>query len=1061
MNDFSRLASQADNRALQVKDGELSKSGFFASEDKDARRKAISVFVSALCAEYGDHVASMISNTSICGLLDAGKPLTARLVQDLIKLAQVEKALVTEHNKKVVDHFLNGTEKNLDRAMARFCAKHDVTSSKDQTMLRDRVETFLSAKAEQGGFYETVLTAAALEENLARGLSKYTGFSYLHAEAVRESGTLLGTLHDRMTLADMGTDIGLDKKTNDDMAYYYRSVMDLDAMRRIQPEGDLSAETVYKALFKEDPPSGITGGKLVETIATRCKDEKIALVARLGEGNKNKAANLFQWGLRMPWEKIVSLVERPRTITLNDLPNMHIFFNKKSDPAIIARELLTDPPRVKTIGPNNTELPAPTYSFQYDDGKGGTKTESIQVSKNTNFSFGNEAGKTVEKDADKAAYLKMGENSLSTRLGELCREICGGEGATEEQVLKTMLCVGAGSRIPLKLVAALAGTTFTEHSNISVNLSRQPNGSILAKFSSPEDQKLQDLMGHFRMSLEITRDGEMVMSEFELTPPLEIRQQRDNEDQTEARLARISDARALAAPFRALDISQDGLFVQIINRAQTLDLEARLAPEFWRDLDSAIGARIEKMASESAVPLTEQQVLDLRKDVLDTFFNKLNQIADLVPPEQHGVFVRGCLELGFIPDETLLPAMQQMTGTVTRTFEAILAAENGHKAASLMIALSSSMHSVTTLNPDFAEKGVDLLPAQMLAMRMGVLNLMPNNTSEGFAEIFTQPSPFQDMLHILANDPSGKSLKASSDDIAFTLQSFSWFTSSMTGILSDNTVDRLNPYDIRERDLSLSRQREILGEGNYVVRGADIAMPGLAGLNQGLRDAMPILQGDIRDDAGKKLFEGDLVAELAKPARLVGDRTGFHRPVEELNRPMRIENRILGLRSQFASVYRERGIFVDGRYHHPSHTGTTLESFIALFPNSRVPEQLSNLATEDMRGLFLRHLGSAAPQKMYDLIWNNTFRRDLDGDHQVNMRIETLNADQGQYRLTRLYCNDPNNPDSSLDRYMYEVSVDVNLGAPTVHPDKRPLPTVEDVRLDFLIRGQEAVPGEA
>jgi len=1009
LNEFSRLAGQVaasdqDTTFLKVSDGQLSETGrlgnFFTSQA--ARREVIETFVNALRSEYGAHTANMINNTVISALKDVDKPLSARLVKDLIALAETEKARVNTYNKEVVESFLSGEdpEKTLDKAIGNFCAnfcpRGGAISLDDRAMIRERVQNFLLGKADQGGFHSAILTADALMKNVANGYSMYTGFSPTHKSAIMSSHPP-GTMEDRLRLADMGL--------GENIAFT-RAVAELNAMREIQPEGDLSPETVYRALFKENPPQDL-GGKIPEAIERRCEKDLNDLLGRTGvsEGCIKSLA------VRMPWEKLASLAAHPNAVTLGDVSDsvMGSLKGVKQDSETVVRQLRTDPQRV------GAGLPPPTFTFLLDDGQGGTKTESIQVGRGTDFSFANEA--------DKQAYRSGKDNSLADRLEALSRKVC----ATPDQVTRTMFCLSQGPLIPLRYVAGLAGTAFNEHSHRNVQLSRQPDGTIRADFSSSSE--VRDAVGHFRMSLTIDKNGQMNLTEFELAPPLEVRQARDNE----AMHDRIRDATAKAVPFRAMDDSPNGLFARIRERALAMDTGVQISLGRWKDLSglsSAMGTLIKKVARESTAPLTQEQILAAREVVLDEYFGKLARIADQVPEAQRGAFVRGCLELSLIPDETLLPAIGQMAGTAAHVFGAILNAKNGREAVELMDALGQSMRSATNLNPDFAGKNNEFFePAKQLAVRLGLIQRMGRDEPEAFARALARPGPFRDMIHDLDTTKVGS--------IASGVHAS--FLGGITGLLNSKTASLF--YEVCERDLSLPRQREILGEGNYVARGAAVAVPELAGLNRALRQEMPTLREFIRARAEQDLRLG--------PGNDNGTKAG-----------RRLES---GLSEQFRFDYERDGVFVDGRYYHPKDTGTTELDFIALFPDSHTAGLLSNLAAQNLPGLAQDAMVKALQPETRNVLLRHTLGTPGLADRllqQQNTRIETLDAYLGRYRLTGFFGTSANNPDSGVERFMYEVSVDVNLGAPVTGEGRRLEPRVEKVHLDLLIRGRETIPGE-
>jgi hypothetical protein len=156
------------------------------------------------------------------------------------------------------------------------------------------------------------------------------------------------------------------------------------------------------------------------------------------------------------------------------------------------------------------------------------------------------------------------------------------------------------------------------------------------------------------------------------------------------------------------------------------------------------------------------------------------------------------------------------------------------------------------------------------------------------------------------------------------------------------------------------------------------------------------------------------------------------------------------------------GVFVNGRYYtpHPKTTGTKEEAFIKLFPDSHTAGLISNLAAQNLGGLFYDALAKAQPQTTRQEIISIFSSVGISKEKQQNIRIDTLDEAQGRYRITLFYGVVSAEPESAVERYMFEVSVDVDLGAPTEGEGPRLQPKIEDVHLDILFRGREAVPGE-
>jgi hypothetical protein len=1027
LNQFTRLADQVaeskqDSQILKVSGGKLAEGGVFTTQA--AKREAIDSFVAALRREYGPHIADMIKNTVISGMHESGKPLTARLVKDIVRLAQEEKTRVNAHNSKVVENFISGKdqENSLDQAVEALCAKWGVSSPEDNAAVRDKMKSLLTGKADGNGFHPAILSPDALKA-MVLGARYDVGVSSSHSSAIK-SGSMLGTMQDKLRLADLGLGLG----GTSDVAFK-RCLTELSRMRELQPEGDISLQTAYKALFKADPPQNCSDKELLKAIETRCDTEWQALLER----GTVKMGSLGACAAYMPWDKLASLVNHPNSITLTDAPNIGYFFQAQSTLQYAQYGLHVDPVRLSTltVTQNGKELLLPPrFSFILDNGEGGVRTESIEVGKKTSFPF-------ADGD-DKNAYLTGKDSSLTRRLEGLCREICGPD-ATEAQVTRVMNCLSQTPTNTLSQVGQLVGVG--DQANFSVSFERLPGGEIRALISSPEE--LRDSNGHMSMSLTIAKNGQIGVTELQVTPPLEIREQRDRD----ARNARVDDARTMAEPFLDMDPENpSGLLFEMRFRALQLDPEAKVTPDALRGLNTEIGRRIQKMAKESTVPLTEAELRDIRDSVLDEHFDRLTQVAAQVPEGKRQAFVRGCLGLGLIPDPAFIPSISQMSGTSAHVFKAILEAKNSTEIKELLLVLYASMHSTTVLNPDLSGRNeAHFFPAHLLAMRMGLSDLMGEDNPEVFARALTRSGPFRDALYDAADVVQKSRTDKEMAENGGVMQCIQWFTGGMTGLLSDDTLMKnLEPYSIRERDLSLSRQREILGEDNYMTRGVGVALPQLASLNQGIKQDMPVFKEHIRMTAEQDLRLG--------PDNKGGTQQG-----------PRTQS---GLSELFMLDFSRGGVYVSGRYYHPSltqGTGTTEQDFINLFPDPHTAGLLSNLAGQNLFGILMDSLQVAKPQNTGKELLQQTFFNvevGRGGVKQQNTRIDVLNAEQGRYRVSTFLSTTSGAPESAIERFMYEVSVVVNLGAPVMGEGPRPEPKVEDAQLDLLVRGRETVPGE-
>jgi len=1093
LNDFTRLAdltteAKQDTTYLKISDGQLAKAGGFRMTFftlASTKRATIEAFVGALREKYGSRIADLINTSHLSALREAGRPLTARLVKDVT--AQARK-LVNAHNLETVEKFLRkDSERGLDSAVKELCAKEGLTSTEDQYVLRNRLAMNLMNKAGQGGFHPDLLTPEVLHGYIADGASLTNICSENEFKAIFKSQTLAGTLDERLQLADMG--VG----KNSGLAFS-RAVAELDSPGR-RPHGKALTPAVdYELIFKQPPAPGLDADdKILADIDERCDKDMADLLGRLRGNEKDKLRQSVAMCVSMmPWAKLASLAERPNKITLDDAPKATAFITGQRRREDVEHYLNKDIPRVATsvkIGENIQELPAPTYAFQLPGGE----TKSLRVGRGTDFQF--------ENAADKEAYLSGQDNSLARSLKSLCRDVCGPE-AAEAQVVNAMSCLTQLAKSPLRFVSPLAGASFNEHSNVSVSLSRQADGSVRADFSTPEEKKAQDALGHFKMSLTIARDGRMTVTEFELSPRLEVVEARNNE----AMRLRIDQALDMAKPLCSIQADEwprtkladrlniprenaspeqlyqarfrkapppglhpggmlaavshslndslnneaaDGLTAQIQTRARAIDPEAKVVGRFWLDMEDIIADRISTLVRTRPV-FTEQDVREARERVLDEFFGapdgKLHRAAAEIPEAQRQAFVRGCLELGRIPDQALLAATRQMAGTVTKALGGILKARDGSEALEEMHDLALAMGAAAKTNPDFAHKGADFfMPAMLLAMRLGLADYMGRESPEALVETLARPGPFRDMIYDAEHTAGLSDSVMEKRELAGS--ACTWLLSSLTGLLPDEAIQTLSKT--RERDLSLPRQRERLDEGQYAVRGVDVAAPELKSLNDVDDEDAPELKGP---NAGvmsrdmpkiKEFIHGLLTKDLLNGPDSSGMRTQS------------------GLSYQFGLDFPRDGVFVNGRFHHPLFTETSEQGFIALFPDARTAGLLSNLATQALLGTFQDALVRTKARTL-DAILPHTFLN-MDMEHaqeQHHTRIDALNADQGLYRVSSFFYRVSSRPESAVERYMYSVAAEVDLGAPVTGEGPQPLPRVTDVQVDFLIRGRQAVPGE-
>jgi hypothetical protein len=147
---------------------------------------------------------------------------------------------------------------------------------------------------------------------------------------------------------------------------------------------------------------------------------------------------------------------------------------------------------------------------------------------------------------------------------------------------------------------------------------------------------------------------------------------------------------------------------------------------------------------------------------------------------------------------------------------------------------------------------------------------------------------------------------------------------------------------------------------------------------------------------------------------------------------------------------------VDGRYHHPASppagTNTSMMNFIALFPNPRAAGFISNLLSQNLPSFALNaqmFATTGAAQAFFqitqtDLVFTG-------GSEFKDLRVDTLDAAAGRYRLSAQFHKIAAEDEAEVDRFMSETTLEVTLSDP---------PTVDSARIDFLLRGREPGPGE-
>ncbi|MCL2029659.1 MAG: hypothetical protein FWG97_04510 [Deltaproteobacteria bacterium] len=463
-------------------------------------------------------------------------------------------------------------------------------------------------------------------------------------------------------------------------------------------------------------------------------------------------------------------------------------------------------------------------------------------------------------------------------------------------------------------------------------------------------------------------------------------------------------------------------------------------------------------------------------------------------------FIRACLDLGELPRPEFVPAIMNMAGLVSTNIEALKGAGHWRGAETLMNNLYGSIKADFINHEAFKGKDMGDFSAPLLAaMRLGLGEVAGRHGDEVFARILTRPGgPYRDFIHGLAHHAPGFGKKAEHAFHPCLLIQKAMGPGGLIGneALEKETQARLNPDNIRQRDLSVARQRELQGGvWVYITPGAGEVPPGLGGaigsLPEALKNDKEVQQyyiGKIQEEIKglgllkkanvflskamgdiKNHIANDVAKGMIKPLSLYGGLYGGG------SVPGGVDS---GLDGTFVVDYGRDGVYVDGIYHHPNKTGASFTDFKNRFPDAYTAETLSKIANQKLAGsTFMqalltgleRRLGPDAADYFYQRVLNNFSLRDGENN---DVRIETLDSKSGLYRITASYCKSTKSNFSDgplfidqtasmgIERVMYEVAVDVKLGPPMVGEGPRIEPSVKNVRVDFLVRGRDAVPGE-
>jgi hypothetical protein len=388
----------------------------------------------------------------------------------------------------------------LAAAIDKLCDERGVPAGESRRLILRMAGDRLRSQVEKGVFNSQVLTLEKLGAGVLGRAHDFVGKNFDAALGLmgRDGEKLPATPAEKMRLIGLG--IGGDSTRS-----LFRAAWEIDAIREAQGgTGEISREAVWSALFGENLPASCSEAEFGAALDARVDLEFDNLVKDSGHKQETIDGGLCA----MSWEKLKSRAMRPAAISLADAPNVKSMISHQGSYEHARRSLNTDLCRRGKY--QDKALPPPVFAFNFGDGQ----EKRITVGPNPDFQFINEA--------DKDAYQKVKDNSMSSKLEEYSKTICGGEDANRTQVANVMLCLGQCTLIMLRRLAPLAGADlgpYAEHANVSVTLTRLENGAVRAEFSTPPE--MREKSGSFSMQLDILPDGDIDVKSFNVTPPVQ------------------------------------------------------------------------------------------------------------------------------------------------------------------------------------------------------------------------------------------------------------------------------------------------------------------------------------------------------------------------------------------------------------------------------------------------------------------------------------------------------------------------------------------------------------
>lgn len=488
---FSRAASNvADDRTIKVAGTNVKSTGLptWASTNE----ATMNAFLGALTKEFGDGITTA-ARRRLKTQMAGGKPLTARMVRETLEEAV---ALATK-NINTRDLFFSGMDAEhsfaatFEKIVDSFPHKLDLKARKE---LEDAVKDELKARFQPG---QNEFSLAQIDEYMEKKTSAlHYGRSMFTGNGI---SAMPGADADKISLAMLL----LNHNENRGFA-----VQNLPAMRGIQPEGKLTAQTVWQGSFGVPMPDGLDKDLVAfrEAYSAKTVEHLDGIASGKGEG-------LRQLCEHMPLPTALAIMNNPRPIMMGDLsaPQTSILVQKSklhTGEQLVARDAGR---RAATASTGTGTIVSPPMIDI-----GGTH---IRVGKENGLKFNN--------DEDETNFRQGKPSSFSSNIMAQITTFCGGASASAEQVnTLAIMC----SQSPMRALMGTGGagifqglfpSDITEHASTTTRMTsnESPEGSVRVRITTNQTPEVVAFSGGVDVSFDVLVDGSIVVRDMTYTPP--------------------------------------------------------------------------------------------------------------------------------------------------------------------------------------------------------------------------------------------------------------------------------------------------------------------------------------------------------------------------------------------------------------------------------------------------------------------------------------------------------------------------------------------------------------